>query len=220
MTATTSETSKTFSASVAHRYWHPGWPETENRETFGADAYPEGLGANLDVVVTAKNISSESELEPALIQLKSAIDHQCLFEGEHSLSRGPSSLERITEFLVENLKTLSLSHGEWAALEVKESSRLSCYWRAPSEFSLRVRCFNLILTLTGPVDSDSGLILPHGAADQAVRRVFFATGNKVEHDLNKWGSGLFTALASELPLLTKLRIDLPRQEYLIFNNNV
>lgn len=212
---------KTFSASLAHRYWHPAWSEAENAKIFLKDAYPEGLGANLDISFSASGLSLESELAPALAKLKSSVDHKCLFEPCHPLASGPSTLEKITEYLAEILKTVALSEGHWSALEVRESSSLSCIWSARSQsFALRVKCFNLVLTLSGPIDAASGLIISRGVAEQVVRRVFFATGDKAESDLNKWGSGLFTALCSELSLLTELRIDLPRQEYLIFSKNV
>jgi hypothetical protein len=207
--------SKNFVASVAHRYWNPDWTPERNRQIYGRDAHIQGLGANLDVRVTAIGGEelSEDRITSALAVLKTSIDHQCLFEQ----NQAASTLERITQ----NLGQLLLQQaGSWSEIEVWESGGLACRWDLAQKFSLKIKILNLVLTLTGPVDDETGLIVPREITEAAVKRVFFATGDRVEPDLNRWGSGLFAALQRELPLLSELRIDLPRQEYLIFHNNV
>lgn len=209
--------SKKFIASVAHRYWQPAWSEAENLRIYGRDAHIEGIGSNMEVecVLAGDENLHESFLLAPSAEIKSLIDHRCFFDSGHALADRASTLEVITIYLAQHLFAIVPKHGQWQQLRVRESAYLQCFCGADGSFGLRLKVLNLTLTVEGAIDAKSGLLISRDACEKAVRAVFFT--HQAEHDLERWGSGLFSDLKAHLPLLTELQVDLPRQECLILS---
>ncbi len=215
--------SQQFSASVAHRYWREDWTEIENRRVYQKDASPEGLGSNLVVECALRGTSEYAvpRLQQVCLELKKLVDHQCLFRN-HSLATGPSTLERITEYLAtECFSRLSPGdEGEWESVRVRENRHLSCVYKFGGLQMLEIQVLNLTLRLVGRMMQESGLLFERAPVQQIVRQAFFTYGLKSDNDLERWGQGLYDDLRAALPQLHELRIDLPSHEFLILKERV
>jgi hypothetical protein len=198
-------------ASVAHRYWNEDWDPAKNRQTYGPDASPEGLGSNLRIELALRT-DDEGALTEPLEGLKRLVDHQCLFVQESPLYGRPSTLENIAVWLSENLQ------GDWFALTIWESERLGCQIRRKGNPVLLFKENNLTLSLEGRIAAATGLLADRVSVRKAVAQTFVQLNEINEPDFAKWGEKLFLNLKVALPYLRSVTIDLGRHEALVVHS--
>jgi len=196
-------------ASVAHRYWRPDWSLAKNREIYGRDASVEGLGANMRIELEADaDLCKEPELSARLDQLKSLLDHQCVFLPGSKFEREPSTLENITAYLVENLNFAESSLSVW------ESEHLGCRQEGLLQ-TLIFKQRNLTLEIEASRDPVSGLGISRRTVFDAVERLLVKLNGINDPDVQHWGKGIYTLLKADLKGLHSVRVDLGRHEGLI-----
>jgi len=200
-------------ASVAHRYWHPGWTEERNREVFAGDASVEGLGANMRIELAGDAADhSEMEIGAALTPLKNLLDHQCLFAADAPFALKPSTLENVTLYLAGHL-----DGGQWSSLTVWESATLGCRW-SEKRLTLIFKQRNLTLEIVATPDAESGLAISRNAVRNAVENLLVKLNSFNDPDLQRWGGKIFSALQASIPELTRLRVDLGRHEGIVVHS--
>ncbi|MGZ3722042.1 MAG: hypothetical protein ACXVA9_03865 [Bdellovibrionales bacterium] len=202
-------------ASVAHRYWNAQWSEAKNREVYGQDASTEGIGSNLrlELSVRAADGVGEADLLMALNQLKSMVDHQCLFAKDSEFGAKSSTLENITSWLSRALTI------EWSSLTVWESERLGCIVQpSTSEPALIFKRGNLALKISRAVDSLSGIAVERAAVDRAVGERLVKLNENNDTQLSGWSRKLFLDLQNSLAGLCSLTIDLGSHESLVVHS--
>ncbi len=92
--------------SCGHRYASPELSEDENRQAFGRDFTPHGLGHNFIFEAEVSEGLSGPELQMALKQVSELLDHRFLNQDvEHFQSHVPSA-ENIAVFLFSELEAL------------------------------------------------------------------------------------------------------------------
>lgn len=205
-------------ASLAQRYWNPEWSPEKNRRIYGTVASIEGIGSNLriELGITAGLDGDEQLLDDPLAELKSKVDHRCLFAPGTAFENRPSTIENLTVYLARELFSSSPQVGVWSALTLWETDRLGCTaYPEESRVSLHIRTRNLWLELKGEVDPDSGLLIARETVEKAVQNAFVAFAAPAQNGVNKWAEELISHLRQSLEMLVRLRIDLGSQGSLV-----
>jgi 6-pyruvoyltetrahydropterin/6-carboxytetrahydropterin synthase len=157
--------------SLAYRYHQPQWDLDRNLSVYGADHNVEGIGGNMTIWLEMAGqpnpethlLIPEKSLNPTLAELKSRLDHRCLFEVEPWFESRVPTLENIALFLAEKI-----GRKDWHSLTVEENEN----WRVQVfrsnqkprlTFSTRIEGTRMEITIEGDVDPVSGLILPRAA---------------------------------------------------------
>lgn len=202
------EESQSIYVSLAHRYWNPRWSAGRNREVYGRNASPDGVGSNLRLEATLRS-QGPSAAAQALQHLKALCDHRCLHTDVDAFRETPSTLENITVFLGAELSKHTPPLSAWERLTVYESESLSCTIRpGHSRLLVHERAFNLTLTFEAEIDPESGLACARGVAERAVRAVAAEFSGPCEEGSEAWARRLFAALQIKVKTLVELRIDL------------
>lgn len=202
------EQSQSVYVSVAHRYWNSQWPAEQNQEVYGRDASSEGVGSNLRLTVHASG-ASELNFDEHLVHLKSLCDHRCFFTDVDEFLNTPSTLERITVHLSQALFPRALAGGQWTGLTVAENERIECKaWPGANDLQLREKHLNLLCTVQGPVDSQTGLVLPRGELWRSLQEIAPEFAEPSALPRAAWGERLFAALKGKVKTLRELEIDL------------
>lgn len=206
------ELSQTFFVSVAHRYWNPALTVAENRGVYGGAASAEGLGSNLQIVLSAP----EDRLATLAKEVKSWLDHRCLFTDDECFRAAPSTLENITAFCA---RELDRRHpGGWLRLEITEGEGLTCAAvPGAAQLQLTLRALNLHLITRGTPD-ENGLLWPREQVTQEVIGLYNSDTASTEADQQQWSLSLFNLLKKRVKNLRALRIDLTRQKYILVDS--
>lgn len=199
--------------SLAHRYWNSLWTPEENRKVYGDWSSIQGVGSNLKLVLAVQSPGPIPEnAETALQALKRSADHRCLFTDVADFASRPSTLETITLWLVSQVVQIPLEF--LAYLEVHESEKLKCRYRWDTrEVRLTQKVGNLHLTVSGQVDSQTGLLFSRERLSTAVAEVFPQFSEPFE-TTEGWLKKLFGELHRRIPQLCELRVDLGGQKAL------
>lgn len=203
---------KSVYASVAHRYWNSQWSEAENQKIYGRDASREGIGSNLQLILSAVE-GHEAGLSATLAELKGKVDHQCLFAKDNAFEAFPSTLENIAMWLAGE------ADGEWHWLTLWETERLGCrVQRASDLVTMIFKRSNLTLEIAAPINNKTGIAVVRTAVDLALEAVLVKLNNDNDQDLSRWSEKLFSTLADCLNGLNRVRIDLGSHESLVVHS--
>lgn len=153
--------------SLAYRYHNPNWDLAQNLLVYGSDHSVAGIGGNLtlwlemagEVDSRSQLLIPEKSLDSALAELKSRLDHRCLFEVEPWFESRVPSLENIALFLA-----VSLTRSDWYSLTVEENENWRVQiFRLKQKNRLTYSSFHnsmrFDVTLEGEIDPVSGLMV-------------------------------------------------------------
>lgn len=183
---------------MAHRYAHGLWSQERNREVYGEIGQSEGLGNNLIVEFAG-------DLEDVR-SVKKLLDHRCLYKDERQFLEIASTLERIAQWIANELSR---------PVTVTETDCLKCRAEPSSSMvEMSVRCRNLWLGFQVPVSPETGLALDRMKIPLVVDKVFKDFSSQRSQDEQAWGQALWKALSDELKNLKWVTVDLGRQRTL------
>ncbi len=205
--------------SLAYRFWDEAWPLEKNLQVYGARASREGMGGNwrIEIGVDVGDGDPPPAFQEHLDFLKSKLDHRCLWEDQQEFAERASTPERVCRWLAPILFARTLDLGQWAELTVHESERLAFTARVAGPMTADIRINNLTLTCATEWREEEGLALSRDWITQEVRRLLEASREPSGLDTYAWAETLGVRLKTQVPALTRLRIDLGRQKYIVVN---
>ena len=166
--------------SLAYRYHNPNWDLVRNQAIYGDDHNVEGIGGNLTIwLESAGEIDTDSvllvpenSLQPTLERLKASLDHRCLFEVEPWFERRVPTLENIALFLAEKINR------PWHSLTVEENENWSVQIFSSGADAILTKRWRegfaqYAVAVKGPIDSESGLIVPRALVRKESPEVMF-----------------------------------------------
>jgi|GEM_PF-3698413 len=162
--------------SLAYRYHNPNWDLAQNLLVYGRDHNVDGIGGNLTLWLemagepdaNTQLLIPEKSLDATLAQLKSCLDHRCLFEVESWFESRVPTLENIALFLAEKLSGV-----EWYSLMIEENEnwRVQIFRQSRTPrltYSTTENSVRFEVTVDGEIDGPSGLIVRREPMQSAI----------------------------------------------------